>query len=432
MERLTLHEAIRGSTGGVDRTGVMFAHGGHLYRAFRTEAAEVIDRLLRDPGLEELFEAGLVRFWRADIEVESFDLVVEAERVSRVSFPTEWPTEMLRTAAVTIARLCERLAARGIGIKDPHPWNVLFEGSRAVFIDLGSLNNDPTPTLGWRREFRRHLLVPLTLHDRGLHRLADLVAQEHPTGPLKSLLERRTARALLFRKTERLASRTSAAAEFYGGLAELCAALDASGTPMAWSSYDQQATTIGNVAAYTDKQKSVHELLTGMEPTTLLDLACNQGWYSELAARAGFQVAATDIDDAALGILYRRSAAEELDILPLRLDVVWPRGSYGLGLAYPEPYHRIRSDVVLALALLHHLVREHDLTFVAFAQIIDRVAEKAAIVEFIPRDDLHVARWSLGEWYTEEAFLEAMSAYFPRATRVASAPMPRVLYLFER
>lgn len=432
MEFLSLHQAIRGSIGGVDRAGLMFTHEGRLYRAFRGEGAQVIEHVLADPTREELFDAGLVRFWRAELEVESFSLVVEAQRVRRVTFPTEWPTEMLRAAAVAIAGLCERLAARGLGIKDPHPWNVLFEGPRAVFIDLGSLVLDPRPTAGWRREFRRHLLAPLLLHHRGRHRIADLMTQEHPTGQIKSLLDRPILRTILFVQADRIARKSDTPSTFYARLAEFCASLDSSGTLMEWSTYDQQPATIGHVAGYTAKQRGVQQLLDEVGLTTLLDLACNQGWYSELAVRSGYDTIATDVDDFAIGVLYRKAAEESLAVLPLRLDLVWPRGSYGLGLAYPGPYERIRSDVVLALALLHHLVRNHDLTFVAFAQIIEKVAMRAAIVEFVPRDDAHVVTWGLGNWYTEEAFVEAMQAYFPKVTRIPSAPDPRALFLFER
>lgn len=432
MERLSLPEAIRASGTGIDQHGLLLDHGGRLYRAFRGEHAALIRRVLDDPHREDLFDAGLVRFREADLEVESFDLVVEAERVERVTFPTEWPTEMLRAAAVAIARLAECLARHGMGLKDSHPWNVLFAATQPVFVDLGSLVGDPTPTRAWRREFRRHLLLPLLFHHRGWHRAADALMREHPVGLLTSAMDSRVGRLLVARHGERLARATQSPEEYYRRLAELCESLDAAGTPMTWSSYDQPPVAVGDVAEYSGKQRAVAEFLQRVAPGTLLDLACNQGWYSRLAVDAGYSTISTDIDDMAVGILYRRAVVEDLDILPLRLDIVWPRGSYGLGLAHSEPYGRIRSEVVMALAVIHHLVRNHELPFATFARLIDKVAVRAAIIEFIPPDDAHVATWGVPDWYNEARFVEAMSAYFPRVTRLPSSPEPRLMFLFER
>lgn len=432
MRRLSRHEAVRLGSGGVDRNGLLFSENERIYRALQGEGALVVQSLLDDPDSAELFAKGLVRFWQADVEVESFELVVEAERVPRVTYPTEWSTEMLRASAVMLARLASALADRGIGIKDPHPWNVLFDATRAIFVDLGSLVMAPTPTPGWRREFRRDLISPLRLHDLGLHAIADRVVQEHPTGPIKSVLDRKALRATVLNKADRLALRRSSPVVFYDRLAAYCEGLDASGTPMDWSEYDQKPAPVGDVSGYNAKQTAVHDFLLTMTPTTVLDLAANQGWYSELAVGMGHSVIATDIDDKAVGALFRRAEREHLDVLPLRLDLLWPRGSYGLGLAYSGPYERIRSEVVLALAVLHHLVRNNHITFLAFAQVLDRVADRAAIVEFIPRNDVHVATWGLGDWYDEDNFVDVMRAFFPKVTRRASSPEPRAMFLFER
>lgn len=432
MTRLTVQDAIRSSITGVDPKGLLFEHEGRLYRAFRDNEAESVQQILNDPQIDELFLTGLVRFWRSDLEVDSFSLVVEVERISRVSYPTEWPTEMLRASAITLARLSEALAIRGLGLKDSHPWNVLFDGVRPVFIDLGSITSNPAPTRAWRSELRRHLLAPLVLHDRGWHGTADRMTQEHPMGPIKSRLDSLIARQTVFRQVDRSARRAKSPHEFYADVAKLFDALDGRGTPMTWSSYPQSQTAVGDHESYSVKQKAVSQLLQQIPPGTLLDLACNRGWYSELAARQGFRVTAMDIDDRAVGVLYRRAVAESLDILPLRLDLVYPPGSYGLGLGFSEPYPRIRSDVAIALALIHHLVRDYNLTFPVFARLIDKVSISHALIEFVPRDDAHVASWGLGAWYTEEAFVEAMSAYFPTFTRTPSSPHPRVLFLFGR
>ena len=45
-------------------------------------------------------------------------------------------------------------------LHDAHPWNVLFEGPRATYVDLGSIVPGRRVSWAWHREFRRHFMGP--------------------------------------------------------------------------------------------------------------------------------------------------------------------------------------------------------------------------------------------------------------------------------
>ncbi|MFT7624717.1 MAG: hypothetical protein ACI9WU_003906, partial [Myxococcota bacterium] len=105
MEQLTIDEVARSARIGVDASGTVFERDGRFYRAFRHDAATVIQRLLASPQLEALFELGLVRFERADMQVDGFEVVVAVERVPIESYATEWPTCMVKEAALLTLRL---------------------------------------------------------------------------------------------------------------------------------------------------------------------------------------------------------------------------------------------------------------------------------------------------------------------------------------
>src|SRR3954451_19879785 len=61
------------------------------------------------------------------------------ERVPFVSYPYEWPFEMLRAAALLELGLLDEALAEGFVLKDGSPYNVQWKGSQPVFVDGGSV-----------------------------------------------------------------------------------------------------------------------------------------------------------------------------------------------------------------------------------------------------------------------------------------------------
>src|SRR5437867_609205 len=74
--------------------------------------------------------------WRELAGQREIALVLEHERVAFPSFPCEWPPEMLSAAGALTLDLAEQSLAESFALKDATPYNVLFRGSRPVFVDL--------------------------------------------------------------------------------------------------------------------------------------------------------------------------------------------------------------------------------------------------------------------------------------------------------
>ena len=60
------------------------------------------------------------------------------ERLPFVSYPYEWPFEMLKDAALLQLGLLDEALAEGFVLKDGSPYNVQWRGSEPVFVDVGS------------------------------------------------------------------------------------------------------------------------------------------------------------------------------------------------------------------------------------------------------------------------------------------------------
>ena len=89
----------------------------------------------------------------------------------------------------------------------------------------------------------------------------------------------------------------------------------------------------------------------------MLDLGANDGEYSLLAAEHAEYVVAVDGDEKVVDRLYRRLRADGREnILPLVMNLVDPSGGIGWRNRERAPFaERVRPDVTLALALVHHL-----------------------------------------------------------------------------
>jgi hypothetical protein len=93
----------------------------------------------------------------------------------------------------------------------------------------------------------------------------------------------------------------------------------------------------------------------------------------------------------------------------------------------------MHSDVVLALALVHHVAIGNNVPLPAFADYLSRLG-RHAIVEFVPKSDPKVrkmlsARDDVFGSYTVESFEQAVTERFRIADRVELGAAGRVLYL---
>jgi ribosomal protein L11 methylase PrmA len=118
------------------------------------------------------------------------------------------------------------------------------------------------------------------------------------------------------------------------------------------------------------------------------DLGCNAGEYAAIALRNGARhVIGFEPDPGAVNAAYLRARAEQLQLLPLQIDLTNPPPSAGWRQSERQGLAERRSaDLVLCLALLHHLVLGRNLPL---ADVLDWVLSLAprGIIEFVPRED---------------------------------------------
>ena len=146
------------------------------------------------------------------------------------------------------------------------------------------------------------------------------------------------------------------------------------------------------------------------------------------------QVIAIDSDSRSICSLYE---SETENILPLIMDVVNPTPATGFNNAErPEFHKRIKTDIVLALALIHHLVIGRNVSLYVLASWFSSISEQL-IIEFVPREDEKVqqmlaSRKDVFGDYTATNFEQIFGHYFTIKQKEPVSGSWRTIYLMEK
>src|SRR5207249_3979296 len=104
-------------------------------------------------------------------------------------------------------------------------------------------------------------------------------------------------------------------------------------------------------------------------------------------------------DPAVVGATWRRARAEQLDLLPLVVDLAQPTPATGWdNREWPGFLERARGqfDAVLMLAVLHHLLVTERVPLPAILALAAALTRDLAIIEFVAPEDPMFRRLARG------------------------------------
>jgi hypothetical protein len=400
-----------------DRDGRLFRWDGRLYRALSGARAAFFRELFRSGVVERLADEGLlVESEVTSLQLEGYEVVVRHRDVPFPSYPIEWSPTMFRDAALVYLRLLERLRRLGLTLKDVHPWNLLFDFSRPVYVDLTSITSLdqglPAP-----EKVARYYLRPLLLMERGGERIARCLLFDYEAVQERDL-------ALL--EVDEGAHELRAAIGSHGRFRSLLGSLRRPPTqdaalPSEWRRIVEAMTLPDATPANRGENatpEALAETIRQLRPASLLLLHDHGGRLSSLAASAGSAVVVLDEESRAVTTLYRRTRETGAHILPLTVDFSRPTPSIGFSRHYSiAASDRLRCDLLVARrTAVDALVGKRSLR-------PDQLAEGFA--QFTRR---WLALETAGD---EEAFEAALHPLFRTLKRVPVAG-GRAVVLFER
>jgi len=439
-----------------DPSGFVFERDGVLYRHVAEIYSEDL-KLLWSSGLyDSLVEAGqLVACARADVSlspVPDAAAVLCPERIPLISYPYEWSFSQLKDAALLTLEIARKALEHGMVLKDASAYNVQFTKGKPVFIDTLSFETyqEGEPWIAYR-QFCSHFLAPLALMALVDVRLASLLRTNidgipldlasdllpgmtklkpglamhlHLHGKASKMSATEDVKKASISKTGLLASLDSLKGTVEGLRWEV------KGTQ--WADY--YADTNYSDAAMTEKRRLVGAFLQATEARTCWDLGANTGEFSRIAAELGMETVAWDVDP---GAVERAYVAKIPGVLPLLQDLTNPSPNLGWAGGERDSIEaRGPADVLLALALVHHLAIGNNVPLADVAAYFARLG-KNAIVEFVPKEDSQVrrllaSRRDVFPAYHIEGFREAFAPYFEVQTEAPIAGTSRTLFRLSR
>jgi SAM-dependent methyltransferase len=203
-----------------------------------------------------------------------------------------------------------------------------------------------------------------------------------------------------------------------------------------WAEYGE--TTSYSPTAAASKLELVGRMLRQASGQRVWDLGANTGYFSRLAADLGRNVIAIDGDAAAAERHYRYLT--EIDstlVMPLVVDLANP--SPALGWAHRERkslLERANADVVMALALVHHLAIGNNVPMPMVSEFFARLGREL-IVEFVPKTDPRVAamlasRRDVFAEYSLDGFRRAFDADWEVVEQAPVSDSERSMFHFRR
>jgi SAM-dependent methyltransferase len=389
-------------------------------------------------------------------------VILEHEPIPFPNYPYEWPPEMLHAAGNLTVRLARESLDDGFGLKDATPYNIMFDGPRPVFIDILSFEKRDSLDTLWRpyAQFVRSFVYPLLAARYGGVRIDELllvhrdgIEPQRMLGMLPGwrrwmppFLAAVTIPALLSRKdrdagTAVVQARDTQEAKFVMARRLRKAERLLAEVPSRPQAFEyMKSGRIYSETEWDEKQRVITETLERYRPVSVLDVGCNIGHFSSLAARMGARVVAIDHDPDAVGVVWKTAVSERLSILPLVVNIARPPGACGWSNAEFAGFldrARGKFDCVLMLALLHHLLVNERVPLDSIFDLAASLTTRLLIVEYIDPADpqfrsIARGRDALHRDLTADSFEFAARRLFEIAGTQAVTPTRRIYTLEKR
>ena len=444
-----------------DPSGVVFSRDGVLYRQVNPAYIPTF-RKIYDSGLyDALIERRLMIPHKA-VDIEPLDnpeaIVIKPKRIPYISYPYEWSFGQYKAAALTTLNLQLAALEHGMLLKDASAYNIQFVDGYAVLMDTLSFEEyvDGRPWSAYG-QFCRHFVAPLLLMSKVDVRLSKLM-QSHIDGiPLDLADTLLGARGGFFKYQHiRLHARATAKHGVDGqnesrrgitsiGKSSLTAMINALAEGVSklklkdfiteWGDYYRRTNYTPDAA--NEKETIVARYLAEIAPfDSAWDFGANDGTYTRIALKYGKHAVAFDIDHEAVERNFTAVSKSHESMLPLLLDLTAPSPSIGFANAERVSIDRRgRPDVLMILAVVHHLAISNNLPLGMIAEWTSRLCRNL-IIEFVPKEDSQVkillaTRQDIFPQYNEHDFERLFLEHFTLTGKQTISGSKRTLYLLK-
>lgn len=444
-----------------DPAGFMFRDSkGRLLRQVNDEGSADYRKFMDSKLYDDLVSAGYIVSHKEitpEKNSKAYAILAPAE-IPFITYPFEWSFSQLQDAALLTLKIQKAALKHGMTLKDASAYNIQFKDGRPIFIDTLSFE-EYQDGMAWTayKQFCQHFLAPLALMSKVDPNLSQLMrvhldgiplplaAKLMPGGSkwnaglaMHLFLHARAQKAKEGdHKKQSSGIQKQQLQAIIDSLARTVQKLRLGEFQSEWGDYYANNTNY-SVDAADAKAKIVSKFAEDCKAKTAIDIGGNNGRYSRVLNKLEIFTICSDIDPNAVEANYRYSKKhKEQLMLPLLVDMTNPGGGLGWGnTERPIISERIHTDLVMALAVIHHLAISNNLPMVKIAEYFAQFAPNL-ILEFVPKQDSQVqkllaTREDIFPDYTEQGCKEAFGHYYTLQKEEKVKGSKRTVYLFKR
>lgn len=400
-----------------DPSGFLFTFEGSLYRQINKSYQKEFDKII-DGGLyQKLVEKELlIPHDEVDIkspQPEKLYKIIKPKFIDFISYPYEWSFSQLKDAALITLEIQKIAMEYGLTLKDSSAYNIQFLNGKPIFIDTLSFEIYQEDQF-WKpyRQFCQHFLSPLALmshRDVRLNQLLKIYIDGIPLDLTSKLLPVRTksmfsllAHIHTHSKKQKdyetkqidVKSKKLSKNSFIGIIESLFSAIKKQNWNLEkteWGNY--YLDTNYSEIAMNDKKTIIINLIEKIKPKNVWDVGGNIGTFSRISSDKKISTVCFDIDPVAVEKNYLECKEKnEKYLLPLLMDFTNPSPDIGWqNMERDSLLTRGPTDLVFALALIHHLAISNNVPFELISEFFSKNCRNL-IIEFIPKTDSQVKR----------------------------------------
>lgn len=402
-----------------DNFGSVYHSNGSILRTVNQIAEKNFDNLKKKNVFKQSIDKGfLIDFKELEKNqypetLKKYNVILKAKKISFISYPYEWSFDQLKDAALHHIKFQIFLLELNCVLRDSSAFNIQFFEGKPIFIDIMSLKEyEEGEYWSGYKQFCENFLNPLLIGDlkniehnnlirssiEGLDTILlnkilniknkiSLNVFTHVVLQSKFLEQDiKNPKATREKKNKLKKFKKSSYVFMLNQLKIWISKLDLKKNQSTWGKYENCNTYTEK--SLSEKEKIVSQFVEKTQPNKLIDLGCNNGQFSKIAiANGAKEVVGIDFDINAISNTYKISKKDNLNLLPLYIDLSNPSPNQGWRqlerLGFKE---RFKCDAVIALAIEHHLIIGKNVPINEFIEwIVD--FGKFGLLEFIPKED---------------------------------------------
>lgn len=379
-----------------------------------------------------------------------YKLVLEHEYIDPVSYCFEWSPRTFHDYTIFMANMLKALAEAGLGLCDGHALNATIYNASFVFIDFGALKSGITGGVTLVEYINTHL-IPLIMFAKGQTEKAYLFLKnagiQYTLADIRGYLSIEEAEQIEELYSDALRVKNQKAVIYIADkFTKFINSLSEESFNTKWEGYqNDEWDWSDDRSRWSDKMCNVMKMIENVKPDSIVDLAGNMGWYGTYFHSKLKHALVVDMDTHCVDYVWDKIRKEGINnVIPVRMSICAPTLDYYRDEAISKtaiiPWrrnaiYRFKSDLVLALAIIHHLVFSQQLSF---DEVIDQFlmfSNKYMIIEFVEQTDKYIQNFKKKgfEWYTKDSFEECLKKRCRILDTESSTPgETRTLYLCEK